>query len=399
LRIAEFTRSFLFGGTEVQLVELVRGLTVRHEVHVGCMVAEGHLVDALAALNARPKEFPLGERVLAAETPRVIGRIAGWLRKHRIDVVHVHDFSGTLVVVPAARLAGCRVIVGRLDMAHWQGPKRRAVLAALTRAADHVIANAACIREQLMREEHLPGDRVTVIRNGLDLPAYDARRKRGLLAPLPEVGSAPVITHVANMNPNPVKRQEDLLHALRLLRDGGTECHLFLVGDGARRPKLEALARQLNVADRAHFLGHRADVPAILARTRVGVLCSSAEGLSNAVIEGMAAGLPMVVTRAGGNPELVEHGERGFVVPVHAPQELATGLRVLLERREWARQLGKRARAFVEKELGLQQLIDNHERLYRVVAAGPSVTTEAVRKLHDVVALAWQRWTKYPAAA
>lgn len=386
LRIAEFTRSFNYGGTEVQLIELVRGLQRRHEVHVGCLFAKGNLVDTLAGLNARPREFPLGGKVLQAETARVISRIARWLREHQIDVVHVHDYSGTLVVVPAARLAGCKVIVGRLDMGHWYGPARRAVLAALTHAADHVIANAEAIRELLVHQERVPADRISVIHNGIDLPRFDARRAEGLVAPLPDVGDAPVITHVANMNDTPVKRQEDLLEALRLLRAEGTDCHVFFVGDGMRRPKLEALAAKLGVADRAHFLGHRSDVPAIYGRATAGVLCSSAEGLSNAIIEGMAAGLPMVVTRAGGNPELVAHGERGLVVPVQRPEELARALGIVLRDPELRWRLGARARAFVETELTLENLIRNHERVYTAVAGRESLPEKAVRLIRKVTA-------------
>jgi glycosyltransferase involved in cell wall biosynthesis len=178
-----------------------------------------------------------------------------------------------------------------------------------------------------------------------------------------------VVVHVANMN-HPVKRQEDLLQALAMLRREGRVLHAFLVGDGPRRLELERLAAELGVADTVHFLRHRTDVPALYARADFGVLCSSAEGMSNAVMEGMAAGLPMVVTRVGGNPELVADGERGLVVPPHEPTALCAAFRRLLEDRELGRRMGAEARAFVERELSLERMVRRHDAVYRRVTRG-----------------------------
>jgi L-malate glycosyltransferase len=240
---------------------------------------------------------------------------------------------------------------------------------ACTRAADHVVANAAAIQRMLVHEEGIPSSKITVIHNGIDLGRFDRRMRGPLQAPLPDAGGAPVIVHVANMS-HPVKRQDDLLHALAILSAEGSNVHAFLVGDGPRRPEIEAMALRLGVSGRAHFLGMRTDVPAILARATLGVLCSSAEGLSNAVIEGMAAGLPMIVTRVGGNPELVADGERGFVVPPYAPTALADAIRRVLANPTRARQMGASARQFVERELTLAQLCDRHDALYRTILDG-----------------------------
>ncbi|HSP79823.1 MAG TPA: glycosyltransferase, partial [Myxococcaceae bacterium] len=215
----------------------------------------------------------------------------------------------------------------------------------------------------------LPEERVSVIPNGLDVGRFDARARAGLEAPLPDTRGAPVVVHVANMN-HPVKRQEDLLHALALLRSEGHVLHAFLVGDGPRRPELERRVERLGMADRVHFLRHRKDVPAVYARADFGVLCSSAEGLSNAVMEGMAAGRPMVVTAVGGNPELVADGQRGLVVPPRQPSALAGAFRLLLKDRSRGQRMGEAARAFVERELSLERMVRRHDALYRRVARG-----------------------------
>jgi L-malate glycosyltransferase len=122
--------------------------------------------------------------------------------------------------------------------------------------------------------------------------------------------------------------------------------------------------------DTVHFLGHRADVPALYARADLGVLCSTAEGMSNAVMEGMAAGLPMVVTAVGGNPELVADGERGLVVPPLRPEALCEAFLKLLADPERGRRMGAEARTFVERELSLERLVRRHDALYQRVARG-----------------------------
>lgn len=366
IRLVQFTRSFHIGGTEVQVLELLRGLPPSYRLQVSVLQDAGPLMGSLWQLGFAPEVFPLTGSLARPNTLYQVGRLASWLRHHRVDLVHVHDFYSTMLAVPAAKLAGAKVVVSRLDLSHWQGPVRRAVHAQLTRAADHVVANAEAIRRMMVDEEGLPPRRVSVIHNGLDLPRFDARVREGLKGPLPDTRGAPVVVHVANMN-HPVKRQEDLLTALNILRHAGRPLHAFLVGDGPRRPELERLATQLGVADRVHFLRHRTDVPALYQRATLGVLCSTAEGMSNAVMEGMAAGLPMVVTRVGGNTDLVVDGERGLVVAPERPVELAQAFQRLLDNPEEARRMGAKARTFVERELSLVRMVRRHDALYRAV--------------------------------
>ncbi|WP_408890669.1 spore coat polysaccharide biosynthesis glycosyltransferase ExoK [Myxococcus faecalis] len=369
MRLVQFTRSFHIGGTEVQVLELLRGLPPSYQLQVAVLEDAGPLMGAVWKLGHTAESFPLKGSVAQPNTAYQVMRMARWLKSNRVDLVHVHDFYSTLIAVPAAKLAGVKVIVGRLDLSHWQGTARRAVHSRLTAMADHVVANAEAIRRMLVEEEGLSASRVSVIHNGLDLARFDARMREGLKAPLPETGDAPVLVHVANMN-HPVKRQEDLLLALAMLHHGGTPLHAFLVGDGPRRKGLEKLAAELGVSDTVHFLRHRTDVAAILSRATVGVLCSSAEGMSNAVMEGMAAGLPMVVTRVGGNTDLVRDGERGLVVPPERPAQLAQAISQLLSDPEKARRMGRSARDFVARELSLERLIRLHDALYQRVVHG-----------------------------
>jgi L-malate glycosyltransferase len=383
IRLVQFTRSLYIGGTEVQVLELLRGLPAHYQLQVSMLREEGPLAGELRKLGLTPDEFPLSGSLMRPNTLWQVLRLARWLRRRRAELMHVHDFYATMVAVPAAKLAGVKVIVSRLDLAHWQGPARRAVLSRLTRMADHVVVNAAAIRSMLLEEERIPDARVSVIHNGLDLQRFDARVRQGLQKPLPDTGGAPVVVHVANMN-HEVKRQEDLLRALAMLRREGLVLHAFLVGDGARRPELERQAAELGVADRAWFLGHRLDVPAVYARATLGVLCSTAEGMSNAVMEGMAAGLPMVVTAVGGNPELIVDGVRGRVVRPGNPLELARAFRWLLEHPERAKDLGAAARGFVRRGFSLERMVQQHDALYQRLTR-PAQAIRAAQGRKDTV--------------
>ena len=367
VRLAQFVRSFHLGGTEGQVLELVRGLP-GFTLQLGVLQRAGPLLAQVEALGLSPEPFPLGPSYAHPETLRQMARVARWMRRRGTQVVHAHDLYTTLLVAPVVRALGLGLVVGRLDLAHFHSRAQRALLSTLTRGADAVVANADAIRRMLVDEESVRPERIHVVHNGLDLTRFDARVRAGLQAPLPDSRGHPVVVHVANLI-HPVKRQEDLLEALARLAVRGTVLHAWLVGDGPRRPEVEARRDALGLRGQVHFLGHRLDVPAVLAHAHVGVLCSSAEGLSNAVMEGMAAGLPMVVTRVGGNPDLVLHGDRGLVVEPHRPAELAEALAELLAEPGKARQMGERARAFVSVHLSVEQLCRRHAEIYRSVAA------------------------------
>ncbi len=368
IRLAEFANGFWLGGGEVQLVELLRNLPDHYAVSVAALEANGPLLEGVLEMGYSPAVFELRGSAFGLNTLLQIKRSARWLRENRIQLVHAHDLYSALIAVPAAKIARCRVIVGRLDLVHWKGRLRRLAMRALSRAADHVIANAKAIQTMLVETEGIPAERVSVIYNGIDVAAFDRRVRQGPSLPLPATGGAPVAVLVANMH-DPVKRQEDFLLAIAEARTRFPDLRALLVGDGRRRAQLEELSARLHLEQVAHFLGHRVDVPAVLARANIGVLCSEREGLSNAVMEAMASRLPMIVTNTGGNPELVKDGERGLVVSVRQPSELSAAMVKLLENPTTSRRMGEAGRQFIEKEMGLSRMALAHDLLYRSLLA------------------------------
>jgi len=162
----------------------------------------------------------------------------------------------------------------------------------------------------------------------------------------------------------PVKGHTTLVEAAALLAARAPRIRFFCAGEGVLRPVLEKRLRDLGIEDRVVLLGHRSDVPAILARANALALCSSNEGLSNAIMEAMAARLPVVATRVGGNPELLEGG-RGVLVPYGDPRALAEAVLRISAAPDEARSMGRKGRAFVEAVLSLERMQTAHEELYR----------------------------------
>ena len=179
--------------------------------------------------------------------------------------------------------------------------------------------------------------------------------------------SAPnVVTTVAVIgNLWPVKGHRTLVEAVARLPGELHHVRFLCAGEGPEREHLAERIARLGLAERVLLLGHRLDIPGILARARAACLCSSAEGLSNALMEAMASSLPIVATSVGGNPELVRPGENGLLVPFGDARALSSALVQLLSDPAAAAQMGGRGRLRIESELTLEKMAEGHGALYR----------------------------------
>ncbi len=172
-------------------------------------------------------------------------------------------------------------------------------------------------------------------------------------------------------NVRPIKRIQDLVRALARLKDEVPALNVVLIGAGDQEP-LRDLGHELGVGDRLHCLGGRNDVPACLNALDIGVLCSESEGFSNALVEYMLAGLPVVCTEAGGNPEAVEHGETGLLYGVGDVERLATHLQCLAGDVEYRQTLGERGRKVAQERFSMATMVDAHLALYSDLLEGRS---------------------------
>jgi glycosyltransferase involved in cell wall biosynthesis len=264
----------------------------------------------------------------------------------RPAVVIVHGFQAALVAWPAAMLLrGIRW--GYVHRITKSATGSNPLFRLIYRPYDVVAGNSRAVAASLAP---LAGtDRLATLDNGLDWRRFDARA-RAPLAPLPET-AGPVLVSVGRLLPH--KGQAILIDAFERVADRFQNAVLWVAGDGVEMEMLKRRAAASPVASRIHLLGRREDVPAVLVRADVFVNASSWEGMSNAVLEGMAAGLPAVVADAPGVTECHIDGVTGFVVKRDAA-DLATALVRLLGDAELRRRMGSAARERAKENYSME---------------------------------------------
>jgi L-malate glycosyltransferase len=362
-KVLHLLSRFDVGGTERQLVERLRRHPRGFEPLLACNRPTGAFLGPIRALGLEPISIPWRGIVHPTGALGVL-RLAAVMKLHDVDLVHANDYAMSVLGLPAARLAGVPFVTNRVDCGHLRpgfGVAHRKLEAFAARNSDIVCANADAVRKVCIEEEGCDPERVMVVRNGLDIARFDSLAAQEPAAP---TGMRPDDFNVAVVgNLWPVKGHTTLVEAAALLATRAPGIRFFCVGEGVMRPALEKRLRDLGIEDRVVLLGHRSDVPAILARANALALCSSNEGLSNAIMEAMAARLPVVATRVGGNPELLDGG-RGLLVPYGDPRALAEAVLRISASTEDARAMGRKGRAFVEAELSLERMRTAHEEVY-----------------------------------
>jgi L-malate glycosyltransferase len=345
--------SFDVGGTERQMVELVKRLDpTRFRAHVGCFHARGPLLAELPT-DVPVREFP----VHGFGRPGAIGQFfafASWCRHIGAELVHTCDLYANIFGLPAAALAGVPVRVAnrREILTGDKTPTQLRAQQLAYRAAHAVVANSAAARDQLERE-HVPASRLRLIPNGLDPARFTPAAPRDALRH---------IVTVANLRAE--KGHDVLLAAAPRILAQHPDATFTFAGEGSRRDALETLTRALGLADRVHFLGECRDVAPVLAEADLFVLPSQSEAFPNAVIEAMAAGLPVVATDVGGIPEVVRSDETGVLVPPGDAEALADAVISLMDRPAHAAALGRAARSTVERYYTFDRMVGAFEHLY-----------------------------------
>jgi glycosyltransferase involved in cell wall biosynthesis len=375
IRLLKFIPVFAIGGTERQIMNLISRLDPgRFDLHFGCSKRVGEFLPEIEARRIPVTEHNI-KRAIAPETFRQQMRFARYLRWNRIDIVHSYNFYANYFAIPAAWLARTPVIVASIrDTGAFMTPLQRLAQRTICRLADVVLVNADAIRQWLISEGFRP-DKLVVIRNGIDIARFGrpgagagVRRELGM------TGDAPLIAMLARINR--LKGVEYFFEAAAAIAADFPDARFLVVGDalvmkdGAIAPKsdyrmeLEGHIRRLGLEGRVLFTGFRLDVPDLLSEVTVSVLPSLSEGLSNTILESMAAAVPVVATRIGGTPEAVDDGVSGLLVPPRDSAALARAIRRILEDRELAARLGQAARRRVVDHFSMERMVGETERLY-----------------------------------
>ena len=352
MRIVQFITPSQIGGAEVHVLSLAARLLRRgHDVTVICPRGR----DLERELRAR--DLPLwAPRTTGKFDPVTLIRLARRLRSWRADVLHTHLSTASLLGSLAARLAG----VPAIATVHGLNSKT------CFQCADRLIAVSQAVKQHLTAQG-VPPDRIRVIYNGIDLPA-DVHTPQPDLRQRVAPASAVVFGTVGRLGPE--KGHRYLLEAAAQLsrRPGLPPVHVLIVGQGREEAPLRALAQRLGIGDRVTFAGFQREVWPYLAIMEVFVLPSLKEGLSLSALEAMALGKPVVASRVGGTPEVVEDGETGMLVPPSDASALAEALASLVRSPEAMERMGRAGRQRVAERFGAERMASEIEEVYREVA-------------------------------
>ena len=342
------------GGGERQFMTLASALKGRPlEVRLGCLRNHGAFSEGLEEIA----EFPPGGSLFKLRAQRARLKLAQYLRANRVTIAHSFDFYSNLMLIPSARLAGVPIVVGsQRQLGDLITPFRNRVQNALFRWCDRVVCNSLAAASRL-HQAGVKSSKSIVIPNALPRAAF---AKTAPLLPANPAGVRVVM--IARMN-DPAKRHDIFLQAAARLTVKHPKMEFVLVGDGDLRPGLEQLAARLGLGSRAVFLGERHDIAAVLASAEISVLPSISESLSNSIMESMAAGVPVVACRVGGNGELIRDGENGFLVSPGNVEELAERIDRLARESELRKSLGAAARKDAER-FTVDKVAGEYERFY-----------------------------------
>lgn len=295
-----------------------------------------------------------------------------WRRRHDYDVIHVHGLNyHTFAAMLAGRWLQRKVIV-KLANSGWASDIKkmrqdqqlalaRYMLSTALQCDRFVALNKTVVQE--LTAAGVPGHKIVELPNGVEVDAITPKSDYTLHLPAR-------ITFVGRLHRQ--KGLDTLLQAFQKLRGQhpGEAIRLQLIGDGPLREELVALAEQLGIRPHVEFHGRSDEVLAQLQQADIFVLPSRAEGLSNALLEAMSCGLPLIASDVPGNIDVVEHRKNGLLFEVDEPGALAEQLRSLLTEPNLRRRLGREARRTVERDFSLSHVADRYRTLYRDLTKG-----------------------------
>ncbi len=364
IHVMHVLNSLGYGGAEAGVVKMIRGfsaaglrhsvVTMSQDLSLKSSLPEGTFCQALPIKNRDRKAFL---------------KLRSLFIREQVDLAHVNNLGPWFDVALGARLAGCKSVetfhgVENPEM-RLSLPKRFQALltAGLTHSITAVSEPAGVLFSNLTG---ISLNKISIIPNGIDTRIYapvdDVARKR-LKSDLSLPVDCRLVGCVAALRE--VKNHKGLIHAFRNVIQNDRNVCLVLVGDGPLKKELEDTVRDLGMERHVLFTGKTDDVPKILKCLDLFVLNSRTEGLSYAVLEAMATGLPVIVTRVGGNPVLVEDKITGRLVRPGNINLLSDAIVDLLDRKEIREGLGEQARAKILSEYSMDKMLSRYLTLYQ----------------------------------
>ncbi|WP_435011869.1 glycosyltransferase (plasmid) [Tundrisphaera lichenicola] len=366
--ICQVLHTLNVGGAEVLAARMARSLRDEFHFVFACL-------DELGTLGEELRSEGISVEVLGRR-PGLDGgcavRLASMIRRERVDLVHAHQYTPYFYAALARRLCWGPAVLFTEHGRHFPDyPRRKRMLANrfLLARRDRVIGVGGSVREALIRNEGIPAGRIEVIYNGIDLAPFaagtgreSARRELGF--GLDDL----VIFMVARLDR--LKDHATAVRALDRVAARRPDVQLCLIGDGPERESIRQEVDRRGLGGRVHLLGMRTDVPRLLPAADILLLTSISEGIPLTIIEGMAAGLPVVATRVGGVCEVVDDGVTGLLAAAEDADALAAAILRLAVDPELRHRLGRSGRERAVALFSEDRMNRAYRRIYKEAALG-----------------------------
>jgi glycosyltransferase involved in cell wall biosynthesis len=360
IRILQIIPTLVRGGAEKQLALLAAGLPRdRFDVHVCVLTHTGPLEE-----NLRSAEVPLSFINKRWKIdPFAYWRLRTEIKRLDPDIVQTWLFAANAYGRQAAMSTNVKhILASERCVDPWKGRLQLSIDRVLAKRTERIITNSSGVRE-FYAERGLPKEKFEIIPNGIQpfAPAESVSRA-ALLESLKLPPDAKLIGAIGRLWPQ--KRVKDVIWMTHMLRYIRNDAHLLVIGDGPQRWRLEKFTAQCEITHRVHFLGERNDVPQLLPHFDFLCLASGYEGQSNAVLEAMSAGVPVLASDIPGNRDLVVDEVTGYLANVGDRSDFARKAELLLSQPELAKKMGAAGRERVLTEFTVEKMVGRHARLY-----------------------------------
>jgi len=348
------------GGIERRLVAVLPRLNKPpFRVSLVCIRERGPLADEIEQAGVPVSVVPLRSRL----DPRGLWTLARWMRDQRIDLIHSHMYRSNVPATIAARLAGVPHVLCQVhNVDTWETHRQRVMDRWLVRWRTAMLAVSNQVKQDIVTNLRCPPEQVRVLYNGIDIRKYrSVGHTPGLRYNLGVPDGNRLVVMLARLVAQ--KKHTRFLQALETIRNELPPTSVLFVGEGKMLGMLEREVEERRLGDIVSFAGHRNDIPQILALSDLSVVTSDREGFSNAILESLAAGVPVVATDVGGNSEAIVNGECGVLVKSDDQAGLARAIKTVLTddtlRQRMSEAARRRAQCF-----SLDRMLMETRRLY-----------------------------------
>jgi len=353
------------GGTENQLIKILKNLSKEKYEIIVIFLRNTDWIDKYkeqlpfqsAIFNLRKIKYPT--------TFISFVKMVQYIKKINPDILITFFPLSNMIGVIGGWLANVEYIVStRRDYGLWLNRWSKAVLPIINKAVDKIIANSKPVKDIVCKYENVEEEKIQIIYNGFEnsFRKIKKREKNELKKLLGIKDNASVIGILANLRP--MKHHVTFIKSARIIQNHINPIDFIIIGDGPLMHYLKSVVQQYCVEKCIHFVGNQNDIVPYLSILDIGVNCSENEGLSNAIMEYMAYGVPCIVSRAGGNTDLIENGVNGYTFQLDNEKELADTIIRLIKNKELKEKFIRESKEKIEKQFTLDMMINEYDRLF-----------------------------------